>query len=280
MTILITGGSGELATAIRPMLDPDGCRLFDLVEPTTPLRPGETFVRGDLTDLDAITEACRGADLVVHLGGRRQECEFEELLRVNIGGTRAVLEGARRAGVHRVLLASSVHAVGYATVADAQREDVLSPRPDSYYGVAKVTLEALGSLYADRFAMTVVSARIAAFLDRPVDRRGLSLWCSPGDLARLVRVCARLDRPGHHIVWGVSANSRTWVRPDAGLAIGFRPCDDAEVFAAELGVPGPSDDPGDDPAGAGADRLLPLGGDSVTLDRPLGIDWDPRSLQQ
>ncbi len=276
MTILITGGSGELATAIRPMLDPGGCRLLDLVEPTTPLRPGETFVRGDLTDLDAMTEACRGADLVVHLGGRRQECEFEELLRVNIGGTRAVLEGARRAGVHRVLLASSVHAVGYATVAEAQRDVVVQPRPDSYYGVAKVALEALGSLYADRFALTVVSARIGAFLERPADRRGLSLWCSPGDLARLVRLCARLDRPGHHVVWGVSANSRAWVRPDAGSVIGFHPRDDAEAFAAELGVPAPDAHPDR----VEAEGRLPLGGDSVTLDRPLGTDWDPRSARQ
>ncbi len=268
VTILITGGSGEIATAIRPFLQPRECRLLDLAPPTRPLRPGETFLQGDLTDVETVTEAARGADLVVHLGGYRQERDFDELLRVNIGGTRAVLEGARRAGTSRVLLASSVHAVGYATVEDSRRDPVVPVRPDSYYGVGKAALEALGSLYADRFSMVVVSARIAAFVPQPQDVRGLSLWCSPADLARLVRACEEFSESGHRVVWGVSANSRDWVRPDAGNTIGFHPHDDAEIFAGDLDAA---------PFDPDLDAETPLGGDSVIRDRPLGTDWDPRN---
>ena len=267
-TILITGGSGEIATAIRPLLARHGRRLCDLAEPRQAPGRGEEFLRADITDVEAMTAACRGADLVVHLGGHRQERSFEEILRVNIGGTQAVLEGARRAGVRRVLLASSVHAVGYATVAQAREDEVLAPRPDSYYGVGKVALEGLGSLYADRFGMTIVSARLAAFLPAPRDRRGLSLWLSPGDMAGLVESCLALDAPGHHLVWGVSANTRAWVRPESGATIGFQARDDAESHAEGLEgiVPQSEED---------ADAILrtPLGGDSVLLDRPLGTHW-------
>ncbi|GAA5149637.1 NAD(P)-dependent oxidoreductase [Microbacterium pseudoresistens] len=267
-TILITGGSGHIASAIRPLLGHYRCRLTDLVAPEDALGVDEEFVAADITDLDAMTAACAGANLVVHLGGHRQERPFDEILRVNIGGTRAVLEGARRAGVRRVLLASSGHAVGYATVADARREPVLDPRPDSYYGVGKVALEALGSLYADRFGMTVVSARIAAFLPEPLDRRGLSLWFSPADMVRLVDACAVLEGPGHRIVWGVSDNTRAWVRGDAGAAIGFRPVDDAERHAD--GIPGIMLPGLEDEAQIAATAL---GGTSVTADRELGTDW-------
>jgi uronate dehydrogenase len=41
-------------------------------------------------------------------------------------------------------------------------------------------------------------------------------------------------------VYGVSANRRSWWDPEPGQAIGYRPQDDAEAFAAELeGDPGP-----------------------------------------
>lgn len=265
-TILITGGSGHIATAIRPLLADHRIRLTDLHTPAQVLRDNEEFIAADITDLDAMTAACSEADLVVHLGGHRQERPFDEILRVNIGGTETVLEGARRTGVSRVLLASSVHAVGYATAGDSLRDPAPRARPDSYYGVGKVALEALGSLFADRYGMTIVSARIAAFLPRPVDRRGLSLWFSPADMVRLIEACASLDAPGHHLVWGVSKNTRSWVLPDAGADIGFLPIDDAEQYADDL--------PGVRPAEVEAETMATaLGGDSVTSGRELGTHW-------
>lgn len=270
-SITITGASGEIASAIRPLLHTHELRLVDLREPTGALGSHEEFVRADVTDVDAMTAACAGAELVVHLGGFRQERAFDDILRVNIGGTRTVLEGARLAGGPTVLLAGSVHAVGYTTVAEARDRAVPAPRPDSLYGVGKVAAEALGALYADRFGMAVVTARIAAFLPQPVDRRGLSLWCSPADLARLVEACLGIRTPGHRIVWGVSGNTRAWVDAGAGREIGFHPLDDAEAFAERITAIAAADED------AAAIAATPLGGDSVLRDRPLGTDWDPRS---
>jgi hypothetical protein len=268
--ITITGASGEIAGAIRPLLHRHGLRLVDLRAPED-LARHEEFVRADVTDVDAMTDVCAGAELVVHLGGFRQERPLDDILRVNVGGTHAVLEGARLAGVPTVLLAGSVHAVGYTTVAESRDRPVPDPRPDSLYGVGKVAAEALGSLYADRFGMAVITARIAAFLPRPTDRRGLSLWCSPGDLARLVEACLGVRTAGHRVVWGVSANSRAWVDRSADAEIGFHPLDDAEAFAEGItGLEASDED-------AAVIDATPLGGDSVLRDRPLGTDWDPRA---
>jgi nucleoside-diphosphate-sugar epimerase len=260
--IVITGAAGLVGRLIRPRLARAGrtLRLVDLTA-IEDLRPGEEFVEASISDLDAMTSAFEGADLVIHLGGYSAERPWQQILETNIQGGYAVLEAAHRTGVRRLLLASSLHATGYVRAADAAAAPVLQPRPDTYYGVGKVTLEALGSLYADRFGMTVVSARICTVHETiGTGGRTLSTWVSPGDLARLVEAVAVLDGPGHHIVWAVSDNTRSWFSLDAGKAIGFHPLDDAEHHI------GPETDIQEDPSAL-------LAGVFVDADHPLGGTW-------
>ncbi|MBB2911344.1 putative NADH-flavin reductase [Streptosporangium becharense] len=244
--LLVTGASGRVGSLIRPLLTgPDReIRLLDVRPPADGLLPGETFLAASITDPEAMESACAGVDLLVHLGGHSHERAWAEILQTNIHGTYVVLEAARRAGVRRVLLAGSAHAVGMVPAAQAGGDAVLPPRPDTFYGVSKATAEALGSLYADAYGMSVVSARIGTVEAVPGGVRSLSTWFSPGDAARLVEACLARDEPGHHIVWGVSRNRRRWVSPAAGEAIGFVPVDDAEHFAAAVegaGPPAPPD---------------------------------------
>ena len=167
--IALTGAAGRIGTAIRPLLLEAGHSLVlcDAVE-VSGVTPGERVVTADLRDIEAHVAAFEGADLVVHLGGLADERPWPDLLAVNIDGTRAVCEATRLAGVDRLLLASSVHAAGYLPVDSPQvREGMPLPAPDTFYGVSKAAVEALGGLYAGRFAMTVVSARIMAFGARP-----------------------------------------------------------------------------------------------------------------
>ena len=188
--IALTGAAGRIGTAIRPLLIGAGHSLVlcDAVGVDAgPAARVERVVTADLRDIDAHVAAFEGADVVVHLGGLADERPWPDLLAVNIDGTRAVCEAARLAGVDRLLLASSVHAVGYLPVDAAQvREGMPLPAPDTFYGVSKAAMEALGGLYAGRFAMTVVSARIMTFGDGPDGPRSLQSWLSPADMNRLV----------------------------------------------------------------------------------------------
>ncbi|GAA1595207.1 NAD(P)-dependent oxidoreductase [Kribbella sancticallisti] len=260
MLIVITGAAGLVGTLVRPLLRRPGrvLRLIDIA-PIEDLGEGEEFVQASITDLGAMTAAFDRADLVIHLGGHSSERPWEQILETNIQGGYVVLEAAYRAGVRRVLLGSSLHAVGYVAARDAASAPVLHPRPDTYYGVGKVALEALGSVYADRFGLTVVSARICTVGETiGGGGRTLSTWVSPGDLVRLMEAVAVLDQPGHHLVWAVSDNTRGWFSLDAGKAIGFHPLDDAENHL------GPETDGRDDPsallAGVFVDDAHPLGG--------------------
>jgi len=233
--VLVTGAAGRIGGYLRPRLARPGrtLRLLDVVE-VDDVGPGEEAVTASVTDLDAAVAACADVDAVVHLGGHSGEEAWEDILAANVHGTYVVFEAARRAGVGRVVYASSNHAVGFHPGTDPV-PDGLSPRPDTYYGVSKATGEALGSLYHDRYGLDVVCLRIGTCRDRPTDVRGLETWLSPDDCGRLVEAALTCPSPGFRIVWGVSANTRRRWALAGAHELGYRPRDDAEAFAAEVG---------------------------------------------
>lgn len=234
MNLLITGAAGGVATLLRPRLArPDRMlRLLDiaLVAPGA----GEDVVTASVTDLDALTEACRGMDAVLHLGGLSTEHAWDDIAAVNIDGTYRVFEAARRAGVPRVVFASSNHAVGFAPNDGAEAPDYGFPRPDTFYGVSKVAGEALGSLYHDRYGLDVVCLRIGSCFERPTTDRMLATWLSPDDCARLVEAALTAPEPGFRVVWGISANTRAWWSLGEARELGYEPRDNAEDYAGEV----------------------------------------------
>ncbi len=173
---------------------------------------------------------------VVHLAGIAGESTWPAIAHTNIDGTYCALEAARRSGVSRVVLASSNHATGYTPRPDGGllREEDAPPRPDTYYGVAKVTMEALGSLYVDRYGLDVVCLRIGSAFPEPTTTRQLATWLSPGDTVSLVDAALTAPSPGFSVVWGVSDNTRRWWDLSAARALGYEPADDAEVYAEAL----------------------------------------------
>ena len=112
-TILMTGAAGRIGTFLRPELAGKyKLRLSD-IEPITDLKPGETFVRADISNMAEMLELTKGVDAVVHFGGQSGENDWEHILSAHIVGVYNVLEAARVTGVRRVLVATSNHAVGF-----------------------------------------------------------------------------------------------------------------------------------------------------------------------
>lgn len=234
-TILLTGGTGAVAGFLRPRLARPGrtLRILD-VRPPDGVLAGEEVVLGSVTDADAVARAMRGVDAVLHLGGRSRESDALDVLQVNVYGTYRVLEAARQAGVRRVVLASSNHAVGYASRTDGPLAGDTPARPDSLYGWSKAAIEACGRLYADHHGLDVLCLRIGSCFAEPVDLRSLAMWLSPDDCARLIEACLATPRPGFRIIWGISRNTRRWCSLSEGEAIGYTPQDDAEKYARGL----------------------------------------------
>ena len=135
--------------------------------------------------------------------------------------------------MRRVIHASSNHAVGFHETGAPLTTEVRT-RPDSLYGVTKVFGEALGSFYADRYGMDVAAVRIGSCFERPPGVRGLGTWLSPGDSVRLMDALLRAPSFGFTVLYGISANTRARWDLAPALSLGYRPQDDAEVFAQEI----------------------------------------------
>jgi hypothetical protein len=243
--VLITGAAGVVGTLMRPRLAREGrvLRLLDLARPANegmaPAADGEQveLVTGSVTDPDAMRAACRGVDAIVHLGGLSREASWDEIVDVNINGTHTVLEAARAEGVGRIILASSNHAVGFRTNAEAGEDGVsadTTARPDTYYGFSKAAIEALGALYHDRFGIDVICVRIGSCFPAPPGVRGLITWLSPDDGGRLFEACLTTPTPGYRVIWGVSDNTRRVYSLREAEALGYVSKDNAETFAEEL----------------------------------------------
>ncbi len=249
--ILITGAGGRIGRMLRGRLARPGRRLR-LADQGPQREPaaGEAveLCTGDINDPGFMDTACDGADAVVHLGALKSEDTWENLIRVNVDGARTVLESARQAGVPRVLLASSGHAVGFyrAPGSHPQPPGVPAPlgpdgvpaavpmRPDSYYGVSKAVVESLASLYADRYGMTVFALRLGDCAPEPPGEWALHSWLSPDDCGRLIEACLTADVTGYRALWGVSRNTRRWWSLAEGEAIGYCPRDDSERFVGTV----------------------------------------------
>jgi len=226
--VLLTGAAGDVGRRLRKLLGPvyPDLKLSDIKTPAD-LGANERFIPADLADLEQVEAAVDGVEGIIHLGGFSVEGPWETILQSNIIGCYNLFEAARRKGVKRVVFASSNHAVGFYPRYRRIGTDV-TVRPDSRYGVSKAFGEALGALYADKHGLRVLCLRIGHVLDQPADRRRLSIWLKPEDLAQLVRIGLEHPELRFEIFYGTSLNERSWWDNGRAHAYGYRPTGRAE----------------------------------------------------
>ena len=221
--VLLTGAAGDIGGRLRKLLKPvyPELRLSDIKRPAD-LKTDEPFVAADLARIDEVEKAVEGIEGIIHLGGHSVEGPWETILQANIIGCYNLFEAARRAGVKRVVFASSNHAIGFYPRSQRIGVDV-RVRPDSRYGVSKAFGEALGSLYADKHGLRVTCLRIGNVSDTPADERRLSIWVKPEDLAQLMRI--GLEHPDIHFenFYGVSDNAASFWDNSRAVHFGYRP---------------------------------------------------------
>jgi UDP-glucose 4-epimerase len=156
MRYLVTGGAGFIGSNTVDELLRRGHSvtvLDDLSagkeENLAGVRGKIDFVRGSITDPEAVAKAARGADYVIHLAARtsvpRSVKDPVETNRINIDGTLNVLVAARDAKVKRLVYAASSSA--YGETPTLPKVETMQATPLSPYGVTKY----VGELYAQVF---------------------------------------------------------------------------------------------------------------------------------
>ena len=163
----MTGGAGFIGSALVPALAGAGYDVLvvddlSVGEPMNVERAGAELRRGDVRDLDLVTTAARGCDVVFHLaaGAGVIESVSDPLTNFdqNVRGTLTVLEAARRAEVPRVVFSSSNAPLG-ANAYPAREDKPVAPL--SPYGASKAAGEAYCSAYFGAYGMDAVVVRFS-----------------------------------------------------------------------------------------------------------------------
>lgn len=232
--LVLTGAAGRLGSYLREPLAAlcDTLVSTDIVDDIGTLYPGEEYVKADLAQMDQIAPVLEGADMVVHFGAIVDEKPFEDLLGPNFVGSYNIWEAGYKAGVRRIVYASSIHAVGMHLKSDFIGTDA-EHRPDTFYGLAKCFTEDLGRMYWDKRGMESVHLRILSCA-QVNNTRALGSWLSYADLIQLVTRAIDTPSVGFSIIYGVSNNDRAPVDNAKASFLGYRPVDNAEIFAAQL----------------------------------------------
>ncbi len=170
----ITGAGGRIGRTLTEGLA-DKYELTLFIRNTQPdTARNLKIIKADLSKEEEVKGIFEGLDAVIHLAAKASmQTPWESALQGNIVGTYNVLEEARRAGVKRVVFASTNHVQnGYAmkespgsldpAFTESGRLIKLSdpPAPDSYYGVSKLFGEDLGRYYSRLHGLEFVSVRI------------------------------------------------------------------------------------------------------------------------
>jgi len=166
MKCLVTGGGGFIGSHLSSFLEARGDEVIVLDNFSTGKRENlqgleVRLIEGDIRDFSCLTEAVQGVDTVFHQAALCSVARSVEDPRstheVNTSGTLNVFEASRRAGVRRVVFASSSSV--YGDSATLPKEETMPTAPLSPYAISKLVGEHYAAMYWRLFGLETVGLR-------------------------------------------------------------------------------------------------------------------------
>lgn len=213
MKYLVTGGAGFIGSHITRTLLERGNQVRILDNFSSGKRENlkgldVELIEGDLRDTSKVADAVKGMDIVFHEAAFVSVAESMEkpleCLDVNVTGTSIVFEAARKAGVKRVVIASSAAVYGDSEVYPLSEETPL--RQLSPYAVSKRIDEKYAELFTNQFGLEVAALRyfnvygprqrpdsmyaaaVPIFIRRMLDNKPITVYGDGGQTRDLVNV--------------------------------------------------------------------------------------------
>lgn len=180
---LVTGATGFIGSALVRRLRAANVRVRALGR-SRAIPASDDFASVDLTSGPLDPALLEGVDVVYHLAAKTHEMTDAReadaaYARINIDGTRHILDAARAQGVRRFVFVSSVKALDEG--GPDRRDETRSPQPSTAYGRSKLAAERLVLAAATAGGPPAVCLRFP-------------LVYGPGQRGNLTRMIAAIDR--------------------------------------------------------------------------------------
>lgn len=237
MKIVITGAAGHLGSKLAQHFVDSGHEVigFDLAAAQEPV---EIF-QVDLSKFDqSWVDRLRGSDVIIHLAAARNPNEiWEDVIPHNLDATLNIFEGARQAGVPRVVFASSNWVVAGYRFGKNMLDSNTVPDPFYPYGMSKLVGERIANHYADVHGMTTVCLRIGwtqwTHNNQPgthmdMGRWGQEMWLSDDDFFGGLTAAATNPISGA-VIANLNSNNpgMRWSHDELREKVGYTPKDGA-----------------------------------------------------
>jgi uronate dehydrogenase len=226
--VLVTGSAGVIGKAVVKEMLKRGHKVRGLDMKETP-GVGEDFVVGSIADPAVIEKAVGGGiTAIVHLAATVDEADFMTLiLPNNIIAVHYIFDAARRHGIKRMAIASSMQVVNGIPRDERHAWEMLPPTvtsPTNGYGVSKIFAEAMGHYYWNKHGISTIAARIG-YLPRDVENGkkikthafAQHFFCSHDDAGRFFACAIEAPNVKYASLWVLSK------RPDPNKGYDMRP---------------------------------------------------------
>ena len=183
--VLVTGASGRIGRhVVDALVDECEVTALDLAPPVQDVR----FIEADVLDLEKVRASMVGQDAVIHLAAidLGVPAEPEGYFGVNVMGTWNAVQGAREAGIRKVVLASSISATGLGEMrpdfppAYLPVDEAHPMKPAHAYGVGKLVVEDIARGFALQGDISITCLRPVAVIFDSTLRRAVERAADPG----------------------------------------------------------------------------------------------------
>jgi UDP-glucose 4-epimerase len=165
MRVLVTGGAGYIGSTAVDILLSQGYEISVLDDCSTghadSVPAGIDFITGSILNHDDLTKALHGCDAVMHFAGKSlvgESVKQPDLYRkVNVEGTRALLDAMHKSGVKKLVFSSS--AATYGEPEQVPITETAPTQPTNPYGETKLAVDQMISAEADSREISAISLR-------------------------------------------------------------------------------------------------------------------------
>jgi len=161
MKIFVTGSTGYIGNVLAKKLAGEGNIIHALCRNTNSpvLKHADIKIfEGDIANQVSIEKAMQGCDQVYHLAAYAKVWAKDPSTfhRLNVGGTKNVLDAARNLGIQKIVVTSTAGTLGPSGKMPVKEEDERMGQPFTEYELSKTQAENLCREYSNKYDMHVV----------------------------------------------------------------------------------------------------------------------------